>query len=36
MSAINMGFAKIPFSYGLRILNYLAQGLETKVDAGLY
>ncbi|MCB0370245.1 MAG: ADP-ribosylglycohydrolase family protein [Bdellovibrionales bacterium] len=32
----NMGFAKIAFSYGLRILFYLARGEETSIEADLY
>lgn len=31
-----MGFAKIGFSYGLRVLHYLAQGLENRFNAELY
>jgi|JI91814BRNA_FD_contig_21_11541617_length_493_multi_4_in_0_out_0_1 hypothetical protein len=32
----NMGFAKIGFSYGLRVLHYLAQGIENRIHAELY
>ena len=32
----NMGFAKIAFSYGLRILNYLGQGQEKRLNQELY
>ena len=32
----NMGFAKIAFSYGLRILNYLGQGKEGRLGQELY
>lgn len=33
---ITMGFAKIAFSYGLRILHYLGQGKETRTDGKMY
>lgn len=34
--AVNMGFAKIAFSYGLRVLNYLADGREQRTDERMY
>ena len=32
----NMGFAKIAFSYGLKILYYIAIGQQSKLDGSLY
>lgn len=31
-----MGYAKIAFSYGLRVLDYLAKGKEKRTDAEMY
>ena len=31
-----MGYAKIAFSYGFRVLDYLAKGQETRIDANMY
>lgn len=32
----NMGHAKIAFSYGYRVLDYLAKGKITKINAKMY
>ena len=32
----NMGYAKIAYSYGMRLLRYLAEGKEKKVDEEMY
>ena len=34
--AENMGYAKIAFSYGFRVLDYLAKGLEKRINAEMY
>lgn len=32
----NMGYAKIAFSYGLKVLVYLVQGKQTRFDSSMY